>query len=137
LVDKGRTTDIIYLDLCKEFDTVLLDILVADDTKLSSAADKIERRDGIQRDLDMLERCAHVNLIKINKAKCKVLHLIQGNPKHRYRLGGEWLENSHDEKDLGMSVEERLSMSQQCALAGQKANFIPSYTKITFGDPAD
>ncbi|GAB0180924.1 triadin [Grus japonensis] len=37
-----------------------------------------------------------------NKAKCKVLHVDWRNPKHDYRLGKEWIENSPEEKDLGI-----------------------------------
>ena len=58
----------------------------ADHTKLCGAVDTLEGRDVIQRDLDRLERWDCANLLKFNKAKCKVLHMGRGNPKHKYRL---------------------------------------------------
>jgi len=46
------------------------------------------------------------------------------NPMHQYRLGADLLESSSVERDLGVLVDDRVTMSQQRALAAKNANGI-------------
>ena len=61
---------------------------------------------------------------EVQQGQVQVLYLGWGNAKYKDGLIGEWLESSPEEKDLRVSVDERLSINWQCVLAAQKANRI-------------
>jgi len=80
---------------------------------MCGVVDTLEGRDAIHRDRNRLERWACATPMKFNKAKCKVLHTGQGNPKHKHRLGGDWIESSPAEKDLRVLVDKKLNVTWQ------------------------
>ncbi|GAB0203846.1 hypothetical protein GRJ2_002850200 [Grus japonensis] len=60
--------------------------------------------------------------MKFNKDKCKVFQLGKHNPGVQHRLGSTWLGSSSVEKDLGVLVDNKLNVSEQCAAAAKQAN---------------
>ena len=87
-------------------------------------ADTSEGSAAIQQDLDRLESWIARNQMRFNKSKCRVLHPGRNNCRYQYRLGDDLLEKSSVEKDLGVLVDDRMAMSQLCALVAKKADGI-------------
>lgn len=61
-------------------------------------------------------------ILKISKDKFKLLPPIWTNSPQQYRMGTDRLRSSSVEKELWILVGSELNLSQQCALAAEKAN---------------
>lgn len=59
-----------------------------------------------------------------NTAKCKVMHCGSNNPCYEYRMGGNILEQTEEERDIGVTVTRGLKPAKQCAKAAQTAGAV-------------
>ena len=62
--------------------------------------------------------------MRFNSDKYRVLHLGRNNHIHQYRFWVGLLERSSAEEDLGVVVDSKLVISQQCTL-GEATSGVP------------
>lgn len=61
----------------------------------------LEGRNVIQQDLRQAQEVSMCELHEVQQGLVQEPYLDQDDPKYKYRLGGEWIDSSPEEKDLG------------------------------------
>jgi len=86
---------------------------------------QLEGRTAIQRDLDGFERGGLCQPCEAQQGKVQGPASGLGHFQAQVQVGQRrWLKSSSEERDLGVLLDERLSVSWQCVPAVQKANYV-------------
>lgn len=96
----------------------------ADDTKLGGVVGRPEGCATIQGDPDRLEKWADRYIMKFSKETCEDLRMGRKKPRRQCLLEATQRVSSFAEKDLGVLVNTKLKIRQQCALATKKVTGI-------------
>ena len=94
----------------------------ADDTKLFRKAKEIGDKHKIHDDIDKLVKWSEKWQMLFNFGKCKCLHTGPGNSGMNYEMGGTILSKTVNEKDLGVTMNANMKVSEQCRIAESKGN---------------
>ena len=93
-----------------------------DDTKLFRKTREIGDKQKLQDDIDKLVRWSEKWQMLFNVGKCKCLHAGPGNTGMNYEIGGTILSKTVKEKDLGVTMNANMKVSEQCRIAASKGN---------------
>ena len=88
----------------------------ADDTKLFRKVKEIGDKQNLQDDIDKLVKWSEKWQMLFNFGKCKCLHTGPGI------TGGTILSKTVKEKDLGVTMNANMKVSEQCRIAASKGN---------------
>ena len=96
----------------------------ADNTKLFRKVKEIGDKQNLQDDIDKLVKWSEKWQMLFNFGKCKCLHTGPGNTGMNYEMGGTILSKTVKEKDLGVTMNANMKVSEQCRIAASKRNQI-------------
>ena len=95
----------------------------ADDTKLFRKGKEIGDKQNLQEDIDKLVKWFEKWQMLFNFGKCKCLHTGPGNTGMNYEMGGTIPGKTVTyEKDLGVTMNANMKVSEQCRIAASKGN---------------
>ena len=115
--------------------------LFADDSKIFSRIVTNEKRlkssiesgtETLQRDLENVVEWAKKWKMEFNVDKCKIMHLGRRNPKNVYQMDGKTLNETAEEKDLGVLIDNELDFGKHIKGIVGKANKILGMIRISF-----
>ena len=117
----GPILFLVYIDDLEEGVTGNI-LKFADDTKLFRKTKEIGDKQKLQDDIDKLVRWSEKWQMLFNVGKCKCLHTGPGNTGMNYEMGGTILSKTGKEKDLGVTMNANMKVSEQCRIAASKGN---------------
>ena len=85
---------------------------------------EIGDKQNLQYDIDKLVKWPENWQMLFNFGKCKCLHTGSGNTGMNYEMGGNILSKTVKEKDLGVTMNANMKVSEQCRIAASKGNQI-------------
>ena len=114
--------------------------LFADDSKIftrivTNKKSKLRGFDGqnaLQRDLIRVQEWAQKWKMEFNVDKCKIMHFGKNNPKSIYTMGGSTLKTTDAERDLGITIDDRLDLGKHIKGIVAKANRMLGLIRISF-----
>ena len=108
----------------------------ADDTKLFRKVKDIGDKQNLQDDIDKLVKWSEKWQMLFNFGKCKCLHTGSRNTDMNYEMGGTILSKTVKEKDLGVTMNANMKVSEQCRIAASKGNQVLGMIRrnITYKD---
>jgi hypothetical protein len=98
----------------------------------------VEGAAKLQDDINRIVEWCDIWLMKLNVAKCKVMHVGKKNPRAEYAMkdsvSGIWhkLAKTDVERDLGVTVASNLKSKEQVNQASNKADSVLGMLKRTF-----
>jgi len=108
-----------------DLDTVVEGVVTvkkfADDTKLGKEVKTDKDREQLQETLDNLFGWAQKWGMQFNIEKCKIMHMGRSNPCFEYTMNGRKLQETTEEKDIGVKINSNLKPATQCAAAAKTA----------------
>ena len=110
---KGQSHGVVLIAINSEFESTVVN---GKETK------EIGDKQKLQDDIDKLVRWSEQWQMLFNFGKCKCLHTGPGNTGINYEMGGTILSKTVKEKDLGISMNANMKVSEQCRIAASKGN---------------